>query len=41
MCFEFWAFAFLGSVLVNQPTVHSGKLAGVGSVYVAVSVGDR
>ena len=34
----FWVF---GSVLVNQPTVHSGELARAGSVAVAVSVGNR
>ena len=35
-------FGFLGSVLVNQPTVHSGGVIDGGrSMAVAVGVGDR
>ena len=34
-------FGFLGSVLANQPNVHSGGVSRGDSVAVAVVVGDR
>ena len=45
-CQTFWVLkkkkkGFLGSLVLNKSTVHSGEFAGEGSMAVAVGVGDR